>query len=68
MVMIAHGEGLTSIYAHLSSAAVRSGQRVTPGQRVGSVGTTGNVTGSHLHFELRRGGAAVDPRPWLPDR
>lgn len=68
LVILAHGDGLTSIYAHLSGIAVRAGQEVTAGQRVGTVGTTGNVTGSHLHFELRRGGAAVDPAPWLPRR
>ena len=68
VVIIAHGEGLASIYAHLSDLAVRSGQVVDPGQRVGSVGTSGNVTGSHLHFELRRGGVAFDPRSWLPER
>lgn len=68
VVIIAHGDGLTSIYAHLAGIAVRAGQVVTPGQRVGTVGTTGNVTGSHLHFELRRGGAAIDPASWLPKR
>lgn len=68
MVMIAHGNGLVSIYAHLSSVAVKAGQQVNPGQRIGAVGTTGNVTGSHLHFELRRNGVAVDPRRWLPHR
>lgn len=68
VVIIAHGEGLTTIYAHLSGLAVSSGHEVGVGQRVGSMGTTGNVTGSHLHFELRRGGIAIDPRPWLPAR
>lgn len=68
MVLLAHGDGLTSIYAHLSRVTVRSGQQVTPGQLIGAVGTTGNVTGSHLHFELRRRGVAVDPKAWLPRR
>lgn len=68
VVLIAHGDGLTSIYAHLSKVTVRSGQQVTPGQLIGAVGTTGNVTGSHLHFELRRQGVAVDPKAWLPRR
>lgn len=68
VVIIDHGEGLTSISAHLSTVAVKPGQEVTPGLRVGAVGTSGNVTGSHLHFELRRRGASVDPRSWLPGR
>lgn len=68
VVVIDHGDGLTSISAHLSRVTVRSGARVVPGQLVGAVGTSGRVTGSHLHFELRRGGAVVDPRDWLPGR
>lgn len=66
VVIISHGDGLVSIYAHLSRVAVKSGQEVAPGQRLGAVGASGNVTGSHLHFELRRRGAAVDPKRWLP--
>lgn len=68
VVIIDHGDGLTSISAHLSRVAVKVGQEVAPGQAVGAVGTSGSVTGSHLHFELRRGGGAVDPRRWLPAR
>ncbi len=68
VVIIDHTDGLTSISAHLSRAVVKVGQEVEPLQRVGSVGTSGNVTGSHLHFELRRGGVAVDPKGWLPKR
>lgn len=65
LVMIDHGNGLVSISAHLSKVMVRSGQEVHPGDRIGSVGTTGSVTGSHLHFELRRRGVQIDPKPWL---
>ncbi|MGI8686471.1 MAG: murein hydrolase activator EnvC family protein [Acidimicrobiales bacterium] len=68
VVIIDHGGGLTSISAHLSRTVVKAGQEVEPGQRIGSVGTSGNVTGSHLHFELRRGGVQVDPKGWLPKR
>lgn len=68
VVIVNHGDGLTSISAHLSRVSVKAGQEVEPGQALGAVGTSGNVTGSHLHFELRRGGVAVDPRPWLPGR
>lgn len=65
VVIVDHG-GLTGIYAHLSQVVVRAGEQVAPGRRIGSIGTTGAVTGSHLHFELRRGGTPVDPRDWLP--
>ena len=65
IVMIDHGDGLVSISAHLSKVLVRVGEEVTPGQRVGSIGTTGSVTGSHLHLELRRRGVQIDPKPWL---
>jgi len=54
------------MYAHLSSIAVRVGQLVVTGDRVGTVGATGDATGPHLHFEVRLRGAAVDPRPALP--
>jgi len=66
VVILDHGEGLTSIYAHLSRVSVKVGQQVSPNQALGAIGTSGSVTGSHLHFELRRRGVAVDPRPWLP--
>ena len=61
LVEVAHGGGVVSMYAHLSSVAVRVGQRVATGTRIGRVGTTGEVTGPHLHFEVRIRGAAVDP-------
>jgi peptidoglycan hydrolase-like protein with peptidoglycan-binding domain len=61
LVVIAHGAGMTSWYAHLSSIAVRPGRCVSAGTRIGAVGATGYATGPHLHFELRLRGAAVDP-------
>ena len=54
-VMIDHADGMQSIYAHLSSKSVNTGDSVKAGQRVGKSGATGNVTGPHLHFELRKG-------------
>jgi murein DD-endopeptidase MepM/ murein hydrolase activator NlpD len=60
-VTIAHGGGVRTVYAHLSRVAVRVGQRIEVGQRVGHVGASGNTTGPHLHFEVRLRGAAVDP-------
>ena len=61
LVEIAHGDGVLSMYAHLSAFAVRLGQSVVTGTRVGRVGSTGESTGPHLHFEVRVRGAAVDP-------
>jgi murein DD-endopeptidase MepM/ murein hydrolase activator NlpD len=61
LVVVAHGDGVRSMYAHLSRVAVRVGERVLSGERVGLVGATGDATGPHLHFELRVRGAAVDP-------
>lgn len=68
MVVIDHGYGMSTLYAHLSRLDVRPGASVKAGERVGSVGSTGNSTGSHLHFEVRINGATVDPRGHLPGR
>jgi hypothetical protein len=65
LVEVAHGGGVVSMYAHLSSVSVRVGQTVATGTRIGRVGATGEVTGPHLHFEVRVRGAAVDPQPAL---
>ena len=61
LVEVAHGNGVLSMYAHLSAFSVRVGQSVATGARVGRVGSTGESTGPHLHFEVRVRGAAVDP-------
>ena len=61
LVTIAHPGGTRTLYAHLSRVAVRVGQRVEVGQRVGRVGSSGHASGPHLHFEVRLRGAAVDP-------
>jgi peptidoglycan hydrolase-like protein with peptidoglycan-binding domain len=65
VVTLAHGDGVRTMYAHLSWSSVRLGQRVTAGATVGLVGATGDATGPHLHFEVRIRGAAVDPLPSL---
>ncbi|MGW0610665.1 transglycosylase family protein [Streptomyces sp. NPDC002788] len=67
-VVIRHGDGRYSQYAHLSAISVRDGQTVTAGQRIGRSGSTGNSSGPHLHFEVRTGpgfGSDVDPVAYL---
>lgn len=61
MIIVTHDDGWTSLYAHLSRLGVREGYRVRQGERIGRSGESGNVTGAHLHFELRREGQPADP-------
>ncbi|RMH71264.1 MAG: M23 family metallopeptidase [Actinomyces sp.] len=65
-VIISHGGGFTTLYAHMSSIATTAGAEVSAGDVIGAVGQTGWATGPHLHFEVRVEGVAVDPRPFLP--
>ena len=65
LVVLDHGNGLATAYAHASSIFVAVGQQVSQGQTVSLVGTTGHSTGPHLHFEVRVNGVAVDPLPYL---
>ena len=60
-VMINHGNGTASLYAHMSSLAVKAGQTVSQGQVVGYCGSTGASTGPHLHFEVIKNGVKVNP-------
>lgn len=64
-VIIDHGNGFVTVYAHLNSIFVKPGESVTRGQQVGSVGNTGNSTGPHLHFEIRYQGVARNPLNYL---
>lgn len=65
MVEIDHGRGWTTRYAHLSGVDVKEGDQVRAGDLVGKMGRTGRATGTHLHYELRRYGLAVNPAPYL---
>jgi len=65
-VRIDHLNGYTTFYAHNSSLLVRSGQTVYKGQQIAKMGSTGNSTGSHCHFEIRYNGVAKNPMSYLP--
>lgn len=68
LIELAHADSYHTRYGHLSRLAVQSGQIVEPGQLIGYVGSTGRSTGPHLHYEVRRNGAAVDPLPYMRGR
>ena len=65
-VIIDHGNGYTTLYGHMSGFAVSVGTSVSAGQTIGYLGSTGNSTGTHCHFEIRINGATVDPEAWFP--
>jgi murein DD-endopeptidase MepM/ murein hydrolase activator NlpD len=65
LVTLGHGNGVRTMYAHLSAVLVHRGQRIAAGVLLGRVGATGHASGPHLHFEVRVRGAAVDPLPAL---
>jgi len=65
-VLLDHGQGLISMYNHLSRIDVEKGMSVTRGQRIGAIGKTGRVTGAHLHWTVSLNNARVDPMLFLP--
>jgi murein DD-endopeptidase MepM/ murein hydrolase activator NlpD len=65
-VVVAHGRGLETVYAHLAETSVDTGVFVSEWSQIGTVGCTGTCDGAHLHFEVRINGEASDPLLWLP--
>jgi murein DD-endopeptidase MepM/ murein hydrolase activator NlpD len=65
LVVLDHGHGVNTLYAHLSAVDVRDGQAVVAGERIGAIGATGRVTGPHLHFSLSWFATWLDPGPVL---
>jgi len=64
-VLVDHGNGLATLYAHMSDIYVKPGDRVGRGQIIGKMGSTGRSSGTHLHFEVRKNGIIVNPLPFL---
>jgi murein DD-endopeptidase MepM/ murein hydrolase activator NlpD len=60
-IVINHGYGYSTLYGHMSRALMKRGQKVTRGQLIGLVGSTGKSTGAHLHYEVHKNGTAVNP-------
>ena len=65
LIKLDHGRGIETRYGHLSRGLVSPGQRITRGQLIGHMGSTGRSTGSHLHYEVRIDGRAVNPIPFM---
>jgi murein DD-endopeptidase MepM/ murein hydrolase activator NlpD len=65
LVELNHGNGMQTRYGHLSKIIAQPNERVRRGQLIGLMGSTGRSTGSHLHYEVRIAGAAVDPAPYI---
>ena len=67
LITLEHDDGYASLYGHLNSMEVKIGEKVKAGQLIGRVGSTGNSTGPHLHFEWRRNGEALNPLDVFPE-
>ena len=65
-LVVDHGNGLRTLYSHLSAFYVDSGDKVSKGEKIGAIGTTGLSTGPHLHLELWKNGSKIDPLDYLP--
>jgi murein DD-endopeptidase MepM/ murein hydrolase activator NlpD len=65
MLIVSHGNGVQTVYAHCSQLIAKNGQSVAQGQVIGKVGSTGYSTGPHLHFEIRVNGVLQDPQNYI---
>lgn len=65
-VMIAHDDGITTLYGHMDSCSVSAGQTVSQGQTIGTCGNTGNSDGAHIHYTMYRNGSTISPLDYLP--
>jgi murein DD-endopeptidase MepM/ murein hydrolase activator NlpD len=65
-VVVDHGNGFQTLYAHLQAYYVEAGDDIGKGQTIGEMGSTGNSTGPHLHFEIRQGTVQRNPYGFLP--
>ena len=65
LLVISHGNGVTTYYAHCSKLYVSAGTTVSQGQRIAAIGSTGNSTGPHLHLEVRLNGVALNPQNYV---
>ena len=65
-VMIAHDDGITTLYGHMDSCSVSVGQTVSQGETIGICGNTGNSSGAHIHYTMYKNGGTIDPLPYLP--
>ena len=66
VIIVEHGDGFTTVYAHNENNLVRKGSRIRRGERIATVGQTGRARGSHLHFEIRKDNVARNPLYYLP--
>ena len=64
-LILGHSDGLSTLYAHMTEIYVKTGDKVTRGQVIGKMGSTGKSTGTHLHFEVRKNGTIVNPLSFL---
>ena len=65
-VMIAHDDGITTLYGHMDCCSVSVGQTVSQGETIGICGNTGNSSGAHIHYTMYKNGGTIDPLPYLP--
>jgi murein DD-endopeptidase MepM/ murein hydrolase activator NlpD len=67
-IIIRHGNGIETVYMHLTKSLVKRGQSVEKGEKIGTLGSTGRSTGPHLHYEVHKNGTPVNPKPYLQSR